>query len=55
MVEIADQYAGGRLISVLEGGYNLNALASSVSEHLSGLSGNTSVEALKIEPESSVE
>jgi acetoin utilization deacetylase AcuC-like enzyme len=39
LLEIADQYAGGRLMSVLEGGYNLEALAASVSEHLSTLLG----------------
>ena len=32
--DIADKYAGGRLISVLEGGYNPRALASSVASHL---------------------
>ena len=39
LLEIADQYAGGRLISMLEGGYDLDALADSVSEHLSKLIG----------------
>ena len=39
LLEIADQYAGGRLISMLEGGYDLDALADSVSEHLSTLLG----------------
>lgn len=34
---IADQYAGGRIISVLEGGYALPALARSVLAHLSTL------------------
>ena len=32
--KVAEQYAGGRIMSLLEGGYNLNALASSVQEHI---------------------
>ena len=31
---LAEQTAGGRILSILEGGYNLNALSSCVSEHL---------------------
>ena len=31
------EHAGGRLISVLEGGYDLNALAHSVSVHVETL------------------
>jgi len=34
---IADRHAGGRLVSVLEGGYNLKALAESVEAHLRAL------------------
>lgn len=34
LLEIADQYASGRIISALEGGYNLNALANSVAAHV---------------------
>ena len=34
---IADQYCQGRLVSLLEGGYNVNALAESVECHLQGL------------------
>ncbi|MBF0350278.1 MAG: histone deacetylase [SAR324 cluster bacterium] len=34
MKKIADQYAGGKLVSVLEGGYSLNALAECVSSHV---------------------
>lgn len=34
---LADQYAGGRVLSLLEGGYNLEALADSVSQHIQGL------------------
>ena len=39
MLETADQHANGRLISVLEGGYALDALAASVSGHLQSLAG----------------
>jgi acetoin utilization deacetylase AcuC-like enzyme len=35
--ELSDRCAGGRLVSVLEGGYNLDALAESVVAHLGGL------------------
>jgi len=31
---LAEQYAGGRIMSLLEGGYDLNALSSCVQEHL---------------------
>ena len=34
VMELADQCAGGRLASVLEGGYDLDALAESVTEHV---------------------
>lgn len=34
LLEIADKYCGGRIVSVLEGGYNLEALAKSVEVHL---------------------
>ncbi len=33
MREVAEKHAGGRLISVLEGGYNLGGLTSAVSAH----------------------
>ena len=39
MVEIADRYASGRIVSTLEGGYNLTALARSVSAHVRELCG----------------
>jgi acetoin utilization deacetylase AcuC-like enzyme len=39
LLEIADKYAGGRLISVLEGGYDLGGLESSVHAHARGLLG----------------
>ncbi|MGH6609079.1 MAG: histone deacetylase family protein, partial [Burkholderiaceae bacterium] len=32
--EVADRHAQGRIVSCLEGGYNLNALAKSVGVHL---------------------
>ena len=35
--EVASKYCEGRIVSVLEGGYNLNALAKSVEAHLSVL------------------
>jgi acetoin utilization deacetylase AcuC-like enzyme len=34
---IANRYAHGRLLSALEGGYNLTALAASVDAHLQAL------------------
>jgi acetoin utilization deacetylase AcuC-like enzyme len=37
MLEIADKYAGGRLVSVLEGGYNLAGLAAAVRAHVDAL------------------
>lgn len=36
---IADQYCQGRIVSVLEGGYHLEALGRSVVEHIQGLIG----------------
>lgn len=39
LCEIADQTAQGRVVSVLEGGYNLPALKASVAEHLDALAG----------------
>jgi acetoin utilization deacetylase AcuC-like enzyme len=39
MLEIADQFAGGRLVSVMEGGYNLTGLGSGVRAHVSALMG----------------
>ncbi len=35
--KIADDYCGGKLVSVLEGGYHLNALGRSVEAHLRAL------------------
>jgi acetoin utilization deacetylase AcuC-like enzyme len=37
--EIADRYAQGRIVSTLEGGYNLDALGRSVAAHLDALLG----------------
>lgn len=39
MLEIAGEHAGGRLVSVLEGGYNLKGLESAVRAHVQGLQG----------------
>jgi acetoin utilization deacetylase AcuC-like enzyme len=35
--DVANVHAGGRIVSVLEGGYNVEALAESVETHLRGL------------------
>lgn len=37
MVEVAERHANGRIVSVLEGGYNLSALGRSVVAHLKAL------------------
>lgn len=37
LVKIADRHAKGRIVSVLEGGYDLNALKSSAAMHLKSL------------------
>jgi acetoin utilization deacetylase AcuC-like enzyme len=37
--EVAERHAGGRVISVLEGGYNLSALGRSVTAHLKVMAG----------------
>jgi acetoin utilization deacetylase AcuC-like enzyme len=39
LVEIADEFAGSRIVSLLEGGYDLAALAASVREHVRVLMG----------------
>ena len=39
LLEIADRHAGGRLISLLEGGYDVDALAASVVAHIGTLAG----------------
>lgn len=40
MQEIADEFAEGRIVSVLEGGYNLQGLASAAAAHVRTLAGN---------------
>jgi acetoin utilization deacetylase AcuC-like enzyme len=40
LMKIADSYCKGRIISVLEGGYHLNSLASSVAVHVKTLMGH---------------
>ena len=37
MLEIAGKYSGGRLVSVLEGGYDLNGLSRAVAAHVHSL------------------
>ncbi|HXZ48880.1 MAG TPA: histone deacetylase family protein [Usitatibacter sp.] len=39
LVEVAERHAGGRVVSTLEGGYNTDALARSVVEHVRVLMG----------------
>ena len=39
LVDLADRHAQGRIVSCLEGGYNLSALARSVAAHLRVLAG----------------
>ena len=39
MLEAADRHAGGRMLSLLEGGYSLSALPECVSAHLQCLAG----------------
>jgi len=34
LIEIADRHGGGRLVSALEGGYDLSALSASVAAHI---------------------
>ena len=38
LVGVADRHCGGRVVSTLEGGYNLRALGRSVVRHLVGMS-----------------
>ena len=39
MIDLADEHCEGKLISVLEGGYNLKGLASASISHLKALLG----------------
>jgi acetoin utilization deacetylase AcuC-like enzyme len=40
LMELADRHAGGRVVSLLEGGYDLEGLARSVEAHLDALMGH---------------
>ncbi len=40
VLDLAERHAGGRLVSVLEGGYHLDALAESVAAHVAVLLGD---------------
>jgi acetoin utilization deacetylase AcuC-like enzyme len=42
VIDAADEYCGGRIVSLLEGGYNVDALAESVAWHLQTLVGDAS-------------
>jgi acetoin utilization deacetylase AcuC-like enzyme len=46
IVSVAEAHAGGRIVSLLEGGYNVPILAGSVVAHLGALGGQT-IAALK--------
>jgi len=37
LMEVADASAGGRVVSLLEGGYDLKGLAGSVAAHVTAL------------------
>ncbi len=37
LMDVADRYAGGRIVSLLEGGYDLQALGNSVAAHVTAL------------------
>ena len=45
LMDMADKHADGRVVSVLEGGYDLAALASSVAVHVQALMRGTGDEA----------
>jgi acetoin utilization deacetylase AcuC-like enzyme len=34
LMEVADRHCGGRIVSLLEGGYDLDALAASAAAHV---------------------
>lgn len=40
VMEIAERHAGGRVVSMLEGGYNLSGLASAAARHVETLAGH---------------
>ena len=39
LMDVADRSAGGRIVSVLEGGYDLQGLKESVAAHVTALMG----------------
>ena len=39
LMEVADRHAGGRIVSILEGGYSLDGLGRSVAAHMDALMG----------------
>ncbi|MCA9095399.1 MAG: histone deacetylase, partial [Planctomycetaceae bacterium] len=39
VLDVAKSYCEGRMVSLLEGGYHLGALAESVEVHLKGIAG----------------
>ena len=39
IMQVADRHAKGRVVSCLEGGYNLGALARSVEQHVRAMAG----------------
>jgi acetoin utilization deacetylase AcuC-like enzyme len=39
LVDVAEQHAGGKLVSVLEGGYDLSQLGQAVAAHVRALRG----------------
>ena len=41
LMDIADKHANGRVVSLLEGGYDLEGLSRSVAVHVSTLMGQT--------------
>jgi acetoin utilization deacetylase AcuC-like enzyme len=43
LMEVAEKYSGGRIVSLLEGGYDLQALPLCIEKHLAALSGNHDV------------
>lgn len=45
VMDVAAKFADGRLVSLLEGGYNLDALARSVEAHVRALSGQSTQQA----------
>jgi acetoin utilization deacetylase AcuC-like enzyme len=50
LCRIADRHAQGRLVSVLEGGYNLEALGESVAAHVAALAERPPPETTSCEP-----